>query len=70
MVRLSLMCIQLTTWYPVQLYRTIRLVTPRVDHYTELGKLRGQHEMNREYQRLLDRDTNPLNFMYNGESYY
>ncbi|KAI0936419.1 hypothetical protein AcV5_004565 [Taiwanofungus camphoratus] len=56
----------LTVWFPIHLYRTIRTVAPVVDPYTELGVLRSRSDMNREYQRLLDRDRNPLCFLYNG----
>ncbi|OBZ79861.1 hypothetical protein A0H81_01055 [Grifola frondosa] len=56
----------LTVWFPIHLYSTIRGVTPIVDRYTELGTPRSNSEMDREYQRLLDRDRNPLSFLYNG----
>ncbi|KAI0094840.1 hypothetical protein BDY19DRAFT_879427 [Irpex rosettiformis] len=55
----------LGVWYPVHLRRTIQLVAPRVDAYTELGILRNNTELNREYQRALYRDKNPLQFLYN-----
>lgn len=51
-------------WYPIHLRRTIQLVAPRVDAYTELGTPRSHTELNREYQRALDRDKNPLLFLY------
>ncbi len=57
---------QLTIWFPIHLYKTIRRVTPKVDRYTELGKLRSRADKDREYQRLLDRDQNPLSFLYGG----
>ncbi|KIP11367.1 hypothetical protein PHLGIDRAFT_99506 [Phlebiopsis gigantea 11061_1 CR5-6] len=53
-----------TIGYPIQLYRTIKLIYPRVDLYTELGRRRSSSDMDREYQRLLDRDKNPLQFLY------
>ncbi len=40
------------------------MVAPQVDAYTELGSLRSNTELNREYQRALDRDKNPLQFLY------
>lgn len=43
-------------------------VYPKVDRYTELGTLRSQSDMDREYQRLLARDRNPLSFLYGGMS--
>lgn len=43
-------------------------VYPKVDRYTELGALRSQSDMDREYQRLLARDRNPLSFLYGGMS--
>ncbi|TBU35329.1 hypothetical protein BD311DRAFT_745975 [Dichomitus squalens] len=66
-VILALICfLGLTVWYPIHLHRTINLVYPKVDRYTELGGLRSQSDMDREYQRLLDRDKNPLSFLYSG----
>lgn len=41
-------------------------MSPVVDNYTELGQPRSQSEMDREYQRLLARDRNPLTFLYDG----
>ncbi|EKM61097.1 uncharacterized protein PHACADRAFT_82700 [Phanerochaete carnosa HHB-10118-sp] len=55
---------QFTVWFPIHLYRVIVLVCPRVDRYTELGTKRSNSDMNREYQRLLHRDKNPLQFLY------
>ncbi|KAI0695179.1 hypothetical protein BC835DRAFT_1273773 [Cytidiella melzeri] len=55
----------LSVWYPIRLRRAIQLVAPQVDDYTELGTLRSHTELNREYQRALDRDKNPLQFLYN-----
>ena len=57
---------QFTVWFPIHLYRVINLVYPRVDPYTELGTKRSTSELDREYQRLLDRDKNPLQFLYHG----
>ncbi|KAI0348576.1 hypothetical protein BDW22DRAFT_1319309 [Trametopsis cervina] len=54
----------LSVWYPIHLRRTIQMVAPQVDAYTELGTLRSNTELNREYQRALDRDKNPLQFLY------
>ncbi|CCL99035.1 uncharacterized protein FIBRA_01044 [Fibroporia radiculosa] len=56
----------LTVWFPVHLYRSIQRVVPMVDPYTELGVPRSKSDMDREYQRLLNRDRNPLSFLYNG----
>lgn len=57
---------QMTLWFPVRLMQTIRQVLPRVDPFTELGKKRSNPEMELEYQRLLERDQNPLGFLYKG----
>ncbi|PIL31892.1 hypothetical protein GSI_06596 [Ganoderma sinense ZZ0214-1] len=66
-VILALICfLGLTIWYPIHLHRTINRVYPKVDRYTELGALRSQSDMDREYQRLLARDRNPLSFLYGG----
>ncbi|RPD55808.1 hypothetical protein L227DRAFT_614942 [Lentinus tigrinus ALCF2SS1-6] len=66
-VVIAIICfLALTIWYPIHLHRTIRRITPKVDHYTELGTLRSQSDMDREYQRLLSRDKNPLSFLYGG----
>ncbi|KII93751.1 hypothetical protein PLICRDRAFT_101645 [Plicaturopsis crispa FD-325 SS-3] len=56
----------LTVWFPLRLRNVIRQAVPKVDPYTELGRLRSESDMDREYQRLLGRDLNPLSFMYNG----
>ncbi|EMD42109.1 hypothetical protein CERSUDRAFT_110652 [Gelatoporia subvermispora B] len=56
----------LTVWFPIYLFKTIKEITPVVNPYTELGTRRSRSDMNREYQRLLLRDRNPLSFIYNG----
>jgi hypothetical protein len=43
---------------------------PIVDPYTELGKLRSTTDMDREYQRLLDRDRSPFVFLYKGIAFF
>ncbi|KZT02648.1 uncharacterized protein LAESUDRAFT_729889 [Laetiporus sulphureus 93-53] len=58
--------IGLTIWFPIYLYRATKQVVPVVDPYTELGVRRSRSDMDREYQRLLDRDRNPFSFLYNG----
>ncbi|KAI0335198.1 hypothetical protein GY45DRAFT_1416939 [Cubamyces sp. BRFM 1775] len=66
-VILAVICfLGLTIWFPIHLHTTIRRVTPKVDRFTELGTPRSNSDMDREYQRLLGRDQNPLNFLYNG----
>ena len=57
---------QFTIWFPIRLRKIIRQALPSVDKYTELGSLRSKSEMDREYQRLLDRDKQPLAFLYKG----
>ncbi|KAF8585532.1 hypothetical protein K439DRAFT_1560810 [Ramaria rubella] len=56
----------LTLWFPIRLAMVIRGAVPRVDRYTELGRRRGQVELDHEYERLLHRDKNPFNFLYKG----
>ena len=58
--------LQLTIYFPVRLHQIIKTSVPRVDPYTELGRLRSQSDMDREYARLLDRDHNPFSFLYRG----
>lgn len=57
----------MTLWFPLRLRNVIAQALPRVDRYTELGKLRNRSDMDREYQRLLDRDRQPLTFLYRGK---
>ncbi|KAI9462355.1 hypothetical protein BJY52DRAFT_1116426 [Lactarius psammicola] len=56
----------LTISYPFSLRMLINQSVPTVDKFTELGKPRSTSDMNREYQRLLERDQNPLVFLYSG----
>ncbi|KAI0308006.1 hypothetical protein B0F90DRAFT_1621291 [Multifurca ochricompacta] len=56
----------LTISYPLALRKLIKHSVPIVDKFTELGKPRSFSDMNREYQRLLKRDQNPLMFLYSG----
>jgi hypothetical protein len=56
----------LTISYPLALRTIIKQSVPIVDRFTELGKPRSSSDMNREYQRLLRRDPNPLRFLYAG----
>ncbi|KAI0669823.1 hypothetical protein C8Q78DRAFT_147795 [Trametes maxima] len=66
-VLLAVICfLGLTIWFPIHLHIAIRRVTPKVDRFTELGAPRSNSDMDREYQRLLGRDRNPLNFLYSG----
>ncbi|KAI9511798.1 hypothetical protein F5148DRAFT_1315259 [Russula earlei] len=58
--------VALTISYPLVLRRIIKQSVPIVDRFTELGKPRSISDMNREYQRLLERDQSPLNFLYSG----
>ncbi|ETS64208.1 hypothetical protein PaG_01447 [Moesziomyces aphidis] len=54
-----------TLWYPYKLMMTIREMLPRVSAYNELGRKRSNEEMQIYYQRLLNRDKSPFNFLYN-----
>ncbi|KDQ63598.1 hypothetical protein JAAARDRAFT_119276 [Jaapia argillacea MUCL 33604] len=56
----------LTVWFPIRLRQLIKQSVPIVDPYTELGRLRTKPDMDREYSRLLARDTNPFSFLYSG----
>jgi hypothetical protein len=56
----------LTISYPISLRTLIKQSVPTVDRFTELGKTRSTSDMNREYQRLLEYDQNPLAFLYSG----
>ena len=55
-------------WFPIRLHQVIKQAVPLVDRYTELGKLRSRSDMDREYQRLLERDGSPITFLYQGGS--
>lgn len=56
--------IVITLYFPLLLYRTVAANLPHVDRYTELGRRRGRREMQREYERMLAKDRNPLAFLY------
>lgn len=58
----------MTIWFPLRLRRVISQAIPVVDKYTELGRLRSASDKDREYQRLLSRDRQPLTFLYDGEN--
>ncbi|KAG6849513.1 hypothetical protein H0H93_007867 [Arthromyces matolae] len=62
----ALVFIFLTMWFPLSLHRAIKYSVPKVDKFTELGRLRNSHEMDEEYHRLINRDENPFSFLYNG----
>jgi hypothetical protein len=59
---------KLTVYFPIHLAKVIRFSVPKVDKYTEIGKLRSKSELNREYLRILERDRNPFSFLYRSES--
>ena len=59
---------QLTIYLPIHLAKVIRFAVPKVDKYTEIGKLRSRSELNREYLRILERDKNPFSFLYRSRS--
>lgn len=63
------MLFQVTIYFPIRLYVAIKHSLPVVERFSELGRHRTSSEMEREYQRLLIRDTNPLSFLYNGKYY-
>ncbi|KAG8792908.1 hypothetical protein FRC12_004494 [Ceratobasidium sp. 428] len=55
----------MTFWFPFRLAKTIRRSLPRVEPYDSLGQRRSEHELETEYQRLLERDKSPFSFLYN-----
>ena len=57
-----------TFWFPIALKRLVDKNLPRVDKYNEMGETR--HNPDEEYKRLLEKDTCPYNFLYNGEIFY
>lgn len=57
--------IWLTLWLPYRLYTVTRLVAPKVDRYTELGLPRK--DCAEEYERLVELDQSPFNFLFNGK---
>lgn len=61
----ALTIISYTLWFPYQMRRTILTLLPRVPEYNELGNKRSKDEIDAEYTKLLQRDSSPLNFMYN-----
>lgn len=54
-----------TLWYPYKLMMTIKEMLPNVSKFNELGRKRSEEEMQIYYQRLLNRDKSPFNFLYN-----
>ena len=56
----------MTVWFPLRLRSVILKVLPTVDNYTELGNPRTASDMDREYQRIIDRDRQPLVFLFKG----
>ena len=59
---------QFTIYFPIHLTKVIRFAVPKVDKYTEIGKLRSKSELNREYLRTLERDRGPFAFLYRSRS--
>ncbi|EJD04096.1 uncharacterized protein FOMMEDRAFT_133444 [Fomitiporia mediterranea MF3/22] len=55
---------QMTIWYPLQLRRVIMQAVPKVDRFTERGTPRSSSELDRAYQRLIQRDQHPMTFLY------
>ncbi|KIK70943.1 hypothetical protein GYMLUDRAFT_66152 [Collybiopsis luxurians FD-317 M1] len=52
--------------FPIMLRHVIKRSLPRVDRYTELGRLRSKADMDIEYHRVLARDQNLFVFLYSG----
>ncbi|GAA5984952.1 hypothetical protein JCM11641_005596 [Rhodosporidiobolus odoratus] len=52
----------LSVWLPWRLFQVVQQERPRVDGYTELGERR--RDLNGEYERMLDIDPSPYNFLY------
>ncbi|TFK77139.1 hypothetical protein BDN72DRAFT_953613 [Pluteus cervinus] len=62
----AIVVLTLTFSYPLVLRRVIRRSVPKVDQYSELGRLRKNVELDLEYHRLLSRDRGPFSFLYSG----
>ncbi|KAG8849341.1 hypothetical protein FRB96_000877 [Tulasnella sp. 330] len=58
-------CSLVTIYVPIRLWITTMRCLPVVERYSTLGRPRSEVEMEHEYQRQLDRDNNPLSFLYN-----
>nr|CAG8491263.1 8510_t:CDS:2 [Entrophospora candida] len=56
----------MTFWFPVALKRLVDKNVPKVDAYTETGETRKNKD--EEFIKLMDKDTCPYNFIYNGYS--
>ncbi|CAG8529899.1 7731_t:CDS:2 [Ambispora gerdemannii] len=54
----------LTVWFPIALKRLVDKNLPRVDKFNEMGEARK--DIDKDYKELLDKDTCPYNFLYNG----
>ncbi|KAH9812839.1 hypothetical protein DFH28DRAFT_395024 [Melampsora americana] len=52
----------LSIWFPLRLWKTVKVEAPKVDEYTELGEKRKA--VDQEYQRLVDRDQGPFVYLY------
>lgn len=57
----------MTIWFPIRLAGTIKRCLPTVEPFDDLGQRRSSQELEREYQRRLERDKSPFNFLYNGQ---
>ncbi|GAA5904568.1 hypothetical protein JCM6882_004910 [Rhodosporidiobolus microsporus] len=52
----------LSLWMPWRLWQVVKREAPRVDGFTDLGERR--RDKNGEYERLLDADPSPFNYLY------
>ena len=57
---------QITIWFPLRLWNTIKQAVPKVAPFTERGTPRSASELDRAYQRLIERDQHPISFLYSG----
>ncbi|QRW03458.1 hypothetical protein RhiLY_02457 [Ceratobasidium sp. AG-Ba] len=55
----------MTFWFPIRLSNAIKRSLPKVEPFDSLGQKRSEHELETEYQRLLERDKSPFTFLYN-----
>lgn len=55
----------LALWFPWRMWQLVKRERPRVDGWTELGERR--RDVDAEYERLLDADPSPFNFLYRGQ---
>jgi hypothetical protein len=61
----AIIIIVLGGYFPYALFKLIRRNQPKVDRYDENGELIQDYRQ--EYQRRLEQDLSPYNFLYSGK---